>query len=380
MPDLPAPLNDFVVQLAATVAGGLYLNRGQSKGRTRADEKFRLRTEAHIHTLADQVAKLTSRFDDLDAARERINASLDEPDVWVLLEVASTAAGFTSDELKHSALARAVAERLVADTDSTEALASAHAVEIISKLTPHHLQLLGLVALVYQVRPAAVMVGWGKPVDSSDLDLNRPDDGAEYKARSKALYEGHVDQVEQLVGWLDHEFARYSVRAGPRATMNHPGLTPAERDPSEATIAHLVSVNALIFDRQARRDLIQVLGPWRGSRYPASMGIKGPLEKFLYRTATGNNLTHMWEDWMESVTPTPAGLLVGIAVQDAKAGTTTTVDLVRTTYGSAGHEEAIWDARRGRLSDEFLRALDEGIRSLHRQGLGTFVGRLKKEI
>lgn len=65
-----------------------------------------------------------------------MNASLEEPEVWMLLQVASTAAGFTADEVKQGALARAVAERIVAETDSTEALACAQTVDIIAKISP----------------------------------------------------------------------------------------------------------------------------------------------------------------------------------------------------------------------------------------------------
>lgn len=378
LPNLSDPLGDFAVQFAATVASGLALRGGGAKQRKRAEEKFRLRTEAHIQTLAHRVAQLATRFDDLQAAQEKINASLEEPDVWVLLEVSKTAAGFTSNELKHRALSRAVAERLVCETDSAAALASAHAVEIISKLTPAHLELLGLAALVYQIRPGDTCTGWDDAPDSSDLDLEQPEGGEEYKRRSRALYARKVGQVEQFIDWLSRELDRYTIHAPPPLTIND-RLT-VERDPSETTIAHLASVDAWIYDRQARRDLVEVLGPWRGSDFVATMGVKAPFDSFLWKDPSGQKLKYIWPQWMERVTPTPAGLLVGIAVHDVKAGTTTEVDLAQATYVSAGQDEdpIIWHGKGSRVSDEFLRPLDDAIRSLHQRG-STFVSRLKEE-
>lgn len=96
---------------------------------------------AFLSLLAARMEQLEHDNTD-DAFAARVAAALDDPDFSAVLRDAILGAARTDDHQKHVVLARLVAERLVADDDSTIAASVGVAVPVVPHLTSKQLRLL----------------------------------------------------------------------------------------------------------------------------------------------------------------------------------------------------------------------------------------------
>lgn len=304
--------------------------------------------DRYIGKLMRRTADLERRITAIEQEREQVEANLEDPDFWSTFEQAGLAGARTGDEMKQDLLARAVVERLAAAPGSTSALASARAVEMVSHLASQHLVLLGLAALVYEMRPSLSVPKPPKRGNAHDL-----------KAENRRVQEEMNVQTARYVEWL-------------RERLQHVQVQPTP--PTEITTAHLISVAAIIFDRATERDLFQTLSPWRDTdeRLFVSFRATQPLSELLKERDVGWTLRELWRTWLQHVTLTPAGLLLGIAVVDFRAKSSTAIDFDRSTYATAGRidRSRIWDGEH--LEDRFMDALGREIQDRIERGVGVW--------
>src|SRR5207245_2283184 len=88
--------------------------------------------------------------------RERIEAAQDDPSFTVLLKDAVIASAQTDSPEKHRLLARLVADRLAVGSETTLALASANACDVIAHATRQQLRILGFLSVILHVRPGGI--------------------------------------------------------------------------------------------------------------------------------------------------------------------------------------------------------------------------------
>ena len=185
------------------------------------------------------------------------------------------AAARTSDSARHELLARLVAERLSAPAESEKAVASNRAVEIIPQLAGSHLATLGLLALLYAIRPSYLVI-----------------DQAEATGENVIAYRD----------WLN---------AMLRAHAPFPEV-------NTMTLRQIGASGAALFERGALVYLPKILaaGPG-GARYPMD---PPSCELLLQQVAGLIPLRKLWSHHLEFLRLTPVGLLVGLAYHDVKTG------------------------------------------------------------
>src|SRR5690606_14542307 len=214
--------------------------------RARRSTALRRRSEwldRYVGRLMRKTAELERRITELESEHAKVSEALEDPGFWATFERATNAAGLTGDDDRHEVLARAVIERLTALPNSTAAVASSHAVEVLSRLTTEHLNLLALVSIVVAVRPSlpdpeAVM---------RDGSAQAAADGGSSDSQNRREQAALREVVQQYADWLDSTFGALSIQAHP---------------PSDIATAQLVAAAAIIFDRNDERDLLQTLMPW----------------------------------------------------------------------------------------------------------------------
>lgn len=294
-PDLPTIFIEAAATVSLTQIGQWVLSR-VSSGQKKALEKEHASLRKYVGRLTRRVAEVEHRIGSTEQAQERIAASLEDPDFWAVFGMGAFAAGRTADEAKLELLARAVAERLLAEAESVNALAGAQAVEIIPKLTRTQIEFLGLAALVYAIRPALPIL---QPGDSHDHDNQRLE--------------------EEYAAWLDENLKLYQE------------LRPVR----EADFAHLVATSSLVYQRGRLKDLRKILSgfPDGAKPYPTfaeMMSFQGAFHQ--HRTAFW--LEDFWNKQLYAVTLTTAGVMIGIAAHDWKAGTNTQLDLSTSPFAA----------------------------------------------
>lgn len=106
---------------------------------------------------ADFVRELAAQLSNLEAQRQieksRIEAVGRHPQFSTLLQRSLLNAAETEESSKHTLLANLVAARLLADSDTTLALASTLASDAITRSTKRQLKLMALCSFLFEVRP-----------------------------------------------------------------------------------------------------------------------------------------------------------------------------------------------------------------------------------
>ncbi len=170
-------------------------------------------------------------------------------------------------------MARLITERLLANSEDMISLASSVAVEAISALKAKHLYVLGLSVLVEGIRPTSL---------------------------AKDLSQEQLNQVARD-WWL----------------KNLSPLIHKVEDLTDIDIRHLVGANCIEYESFIGRDLAQILklgfGEWE-------------VDKFLSEIEEGKKLKEYYEKYLQKMTLTSAGQLIGIYVTDQVTGIRTTIN------------------------------------------------------
>jgi hypothetical protein len=271
-------------------------------------ERFRPAAQVKAYANAeDFLVGLVRRVEILEASTANVlETALEDPDVAAVLQSALLGAARTSSHQRHEILARAVAERLTADGGSVRAVASSLAVETVHKLATPHLDVLGLLAVIYTIRPNPSMTA------------------GEFSAEGAARY----------ADWFHTQFAHYTTVS----------------ELSTDTLAHLAASSCIILGRRVRRDLVKALlpnEPGRDKRAFAwnSDAVRLPLVRVV---GHGSPVKALWDAGLQTALPTPAGQLIGCAVHDAKAGTENAVNwewAVGRPIAADLVDQDVWDGR-----------------------------------
>lgn len=145
-------LTGALVQFGVERAGGAAFDAAKER-RAKAVVRRDQWIERYMGKLLRRSAELERKVAALQDKQDTISEALEDPDFWTIFEKAAGSAGRTSDEAKHELLSRIVVERLASAPETTIALAAAQAVDIVPHLSPGHLNLLGVSALVHEIRP-----------------------------------------------------------------------------------------------------------------------------------------------------------------------------------------------------------------------------------
>jgi hypothetical protein len=286
--------------------------------------------DAFLVDLAGRVKRLEDSTSGDTSLRERLAASFKDPDVSATLQSAVVAAARTSSAERHSVLADVIAARLSAPAGTTRAVASSFAVEIVPRLAAEHLEILGLLSVIYGPRPSNFRLSDDAPISEE-----------EFESFAKAY-----------AAWLSSALAPYK---------SIPLL--------EASYAHLVAASCIIFEQKVARELTPALLP-AGTRY-GTRGARMRHEFFEHEALHFNGwLDPLWTAGsLQHARPTPAGLLIGAAVHDAKVGSAS----LASVEWAEPHElvdnivsNEVWDGQR--IGRDFFRALEEEIRSYTDRG------------
>lgn len=207
------------------------------------------------------------------ATLEMINTSFKDPDFSAVLQRAIVTSARTSSEDKHKILARLITERLLVNSEDMISLASSVAVEAISALKAKHLYVLGLSVLVEDIRPTSL------PKDLPQEQLNQ------------VAHDWWLKNLSPLIHKVE--------------------------DLTDIDIRHLVGVNCIEYESFIGRDLAQILksgfGEWE-------------VDKFLSEIEEGKKLKEYYEKYLQKMTLTSAGQLIGIYVKDQVTGIRTTIN------------------------------------------------------
>jgi hypothetical protein len=271
--------------------------------------------------------------------RQRVNDTYEGADFSYTLRQALLTAARTDSELRHEVLSRAVVERLIAASDSTQAVASALAVEALARLSAQHLDLLGLAALLYYIAPNV-----HGPAELAETFPHLSDQSR--SAISLARIDAAREAVSAYLDWMRGVLEKHSVP---------PGI-------SSLDFAHLVSASCASFDRTLHRDMRAIL-PGRDlhdrHEYELSSSYQQRLP-LLLRTPGGQRLLSLWEDGLQHVTLTPAGLLIGTVVHEWK-----TTEAVQVNWqmapADAYRDERAWDGRQ--INRDFYSAIKSRLES-----------------
>lgn len=210
-------------------------------------------------------------------------------------------------------------------------MASTLAVEAIPRLATEHLDMLGLLAVIFGIRAK-----WLLPDESGVTNDSWP--AFDAIAHAKAA---------EYADWLGHQLTPYAALA----------------DPSPDTFGHLVAAGCITYDLKVRRKLDAVLSPItrgenegvRPSDFAFPLALRS-VEPVWY----GGWLDRQWVA-LQHARPTPAGMLIGCAVHDAKVGSTSATDWQWGEPGAAVQQHAvddeIWDGHR-QINKKFLECLE----------------------
>jgi hypothetical protein len=316
---------------------------------------FRSATASQTHAAASAsqqytfnfLSRLALKIGDTDARLARLNESIEsrvrtvlaDPDVLAALRQAIENSTRMESATKQDVLAQAVAERLRAPTDSTEAVAANWAIDILPRLSNRNLDVLGLLALIYVLRPAGLPLADSPEPGVSDYDVSN-------KER---------ELLHRYPAWIRSAVSQYPLSD----TLNN------------ADIAHLVSTACVVLDRGVHRKLEAVLSPFgrRELSMAAAAGIPIALGEFTHFDESGRALAALWQQGLQEISPTPAGLLIGAAVHSIRAGATHVVDWssALATDRAPQLDLEIWDGRR--IRNEFLDVLDKEVRDRAERGV-----------
>ena len=241
------------------------------------------------------VAAVDERIQQLEASRPEgfrleLLSALEDPDVVATVRTAVITGARSSSEDRHRVLAGVVAERLGLKSDSAKAAAGNLAVAAVTNLGTEHLQVLGLLALIHAARPA----------DDTAPELTRDD------------YEEFVERRgKRFAGWLQKSLDAHGIPERRSATLT----------------SHLVAAACVIHEPEVKRELSEALRP---REYTQDNLIKHrvPYSFYPYGLSFAQWMTseptfalrQCWATQLQFLEPTPAGLLIGLAVHDARTG------------------------------------------------------------
>lgn len=238
-----------------------------------AQEKAKENALSFLAKVAESVKIIQDNTKTDPVTLDVINTSFKDPDFSAVLQRAIVTSARTPSDDKHKILARLITERLLAKSDDMISLASSVAVEAISALKAKHLYVLGLSVLVEGIRPT-----------------NFPED----------LPPEQLNQVARD-WWL----------------KNLSPLIQKVEDLTDIDIRHLVGVNCIEYESFIGRDLTKILksgfGDWE-------------IDKFLSETEEGKKLKEYYNKYLQKMTLTSAGQLIGIYVKDQVTGIRTIID------------------------------------------------------
>lgn len=228
--------------------------------------------------------------------------SLNDPDKFHAFREAVTSVTRTSSADRRRLLADALAIRLQLSSESERALISNIAIELMPRLSQSHLELLGLLAVLFALRPSVA-----RELAATRERFRELDYSVNPHLRGDGMDAAHLARV-----------AEYRAMAGQRSKMmkvyeaelsSYIGFYRLDDISSLNTISHLSSVGCLQVERGVFRKLDRVLGT------------EGYRTAFL-SSAAFRPLRDLWEETLQHLTITPVGLLIGVLVHDQRAHTT----------------------------------------------------------
>lgn len=258
-------------------------------------------------------------------AAQLLEQELGNADFSYTVRQAVLGAARTNSPVRHEILSRAVVERLIGAPDSIQVVASAQAIEALGKLSGLHLDLLGLAALLYYIGP--VLHAPAEIPGEMEGGVGR--DEAWFEEKQRLGYE----MVEAYVAWLRKQLEPYS---------------PWKSGATSLDYAHLASVSCATNDRNLKRRLSDVLRSPALTRRIAttlhrSYGMGLEVES-LGTEDRVEGLRGLWEEGLQHLTLTPAGLLIGCVVHEFRTG-----EEVRVRWdlapADAFEDERVWNGR-----------------------------------
>lgn len=193
-------------------------------------------------------------------SEDEIEAARHSPEFAAVLQKALISAAQTENREKHQILARIVAERLAAEPESVEALASKLALDAIPNMASKHLRILGFSTQVLHL-------GGGGALSAAE----------------------HTEQLqERLAAYASLQF-------------------------TDLDVLHLESLSCLRLNRAASAPLAAALAATNSGVFD---------ETFLV-TPLGQKMQHTWDKHLCAVELTTVGQIIGVYVSDLLTGSTT---------------------------------------------------------
>lgn len=224
-----------------------------------------------------------------------------DPDNYHAFRSTINSVARTSSAERRKMLADALAMRLQLQTETERAVISNRAIETMPQLSQPHLELLGLLAVLFALLPkrpdeyesiASEYYALYHSVVKAQADKGSAEDNSAVKEQVKA-YRERLSQIE-------HETIVRQVQALSFYTLEN--IAPL------SVVSHLCSVGCVELERGVSRRLSSLVSSSRfsNSSFP---------EQFR------NQLGNVWMQMIQHLTLTPVGLLIGILVHDRRAGT-----------------------------------------------------------
>jgi hypothetical protein len=172
-------------------------------------------------------------------------------------------------------------------------MASIVAVEVVPTLSSDHLDVLGILALIYAAGP-------------------KYERGRKVRAGGKGKSEG-IEAGMDFIGWVRGALLKHGI----------PASVP------DAILTHLAASSCIVLERSLNRNLALALAPRHRVPHRASLlqTHATALDDFLTMHLPGRELSGLWSHGLEHATPTPTGLLIGAIVHDEKTGEAVAEDL-----------------------------------------------------
>jgi hypothetical protein len=259
-----AAAGGLVSKLSERIADHLYATfaRGHS-------EETRYRARANTQAFAEEVfryvdAKLAAGA---DIPEDRLEDRLTDPDFASTLETATRAASRTSDAERHAILAELVAERLTSQAVTVDTVASTTAIEVLPRLAPLHVEMLGLLAAVQWLRPE----WWGDETQAT---------------------------LDEHVRWMADLTAYYDL-----------GITYDRMD-----LLHLASTGCVLYPTTFPRHVDSLLTNGVPDGY-----VRWNVGSFFLGTPDGTTLSRLWKLGLCDAELLPVGGKIGWAVYESRS-------------------------------------------------------------
>ena len=333
---MPMSPGDFVANAAANAVGGAalvgaaalwrhvqpFVQELRERALPQAREQFERNSEALVAAVARELGDGADSPAEADARLLAAAGRLEDPDTAVAFADALRAGGRTSHAERHAAIAKLIAARLAAASDSTQAAAANMAVRAAETLGPAHLRVLALLALVhYAGRPNPAVEPWPilppKPPSWSRADPEPRTD--EERAAAEAW---HREERALVSAYAQHFVERLAERLGQVAP---PTAVP------DSLVLHLEAAACVLrheHDPDLPGVLARAIGPARPvfrPGTPAATPFQRGCERAIVQRLRGQDaafdrLAELWASSLRLVALTPAGLLIGLAAYDALTG------------------------------------------------------------